>query len=73
MGGDDKANFLPEEMGISACLADKWKSRKIENCGKLEKWKDIRGFNFSHFCLVESGKVEGWKMWVCINLLVHHC
>ena len=45
MGGDDKANFLPEEMGISACLADKWKSRKIENC-EDRKVGDIKYFSF---------------------------
>ena len=32
MGGDDKVNFLPEEMWISARLAGRWKSRKVENC-----------------------------------------
>ena len=32
MGGDDKANFLQEEMWISVYLAGRWKSRKIENC-----------------------------------------
>ena len=27
----------------------------------MEKWEDIKDFNFSSFCLVESEKVEKWK------------
>ena len=27
----------------------------------MEKWEDIKHFNFSIFCLVGSGKMEGWK------------
>ena len=34
---------------------------KIENSGMMEKWDDKKYFNFSHFSLVGSGKVEGWK------------
>ena len=30
----------------------------MENGGRIEKWKDRKDFNFSHFCLVGSGKVE---------------
>ena len=41
----------------------KWKDRKW--------WEDRKNFNFSHFCLVGSGKIEGWKKWVCINSLIH--
>ena len=32
-----------------------WKS------GRMEKWEDKKDFIFSPICLVESGKVEGWK------------
>ena len=42
-----------------------WKS------GRIEKWEDRKYFNFSHFCLIGSEKVEGWKKWVYINLLIH--
>ena len=42
----------------------------VENDGRIEKWNDRKYFNFSNFCLVESGKVEGWKKWFCINLLI---
>ena len=35
--------------------------------GMVEKWEDRKYFNFSPFCLVGSGKVEGWKKWICIN------
>ena len=38
-----------------------WKSLKIENGGRMKKWEDRKYFNFPHFCLVGSGKVEGWK------------
>ena len=38
-----------------------WKSGRIENGGRMEKWEDRKDFNFPHFCLVRSGKVEGWK------------
>ena len=27
----------------------------------MEKWEDRKNFNFPPFCLVGSGKVEGWK------------
>ena len=40
---------------------EKWKSEKIENDGRVEKWEDRKYFNFFLFCLVWSGKVEGWK------------
>ena len=32
---------------------EKWEDRKW--------WEDRKDFNLSHFCLVESEKVEGWK------------
>ena len=31
----------------------------------MKKWEDRKDFNFFPFCLVGSGKVEGWKKWVC--------
>ena len=36
----------------------KWEDRKWQEDGKVGGSKD---FNFPTFCLVESGKVEGWK------------
>ena len=33
----------------------------IENGERMEKWEDIKDFNFFSFCLVESEKVEKWK------------
>ena len=50
-----------------------WKNGRIENCGMIEKWENRKDFIFSHFCLVESGKVEEWKKWVWINLLIYSC
>ena len=38
-----------------------WKSERIENDGRMEKWEDRKDFNLSPLFLVESGKVEGWK------------
>ena len=29
-----------------------WKSGRIENGGRMEKWENIKDFNFSHFRLV---------------------
>ena len=29
--------------------------------GGVKKWEDRKDFNFSHFCLAGSEKVEGWK------------
>ena len=48
-----------------------WKSERIKNDGRMEKWKDRKNFNLSHFCLVGSKKVKGWKKIVFINLLIH--
>ena len=36
-----------------------WKSRRIENEEKIEKWKDRKDLVFSHMCLVE--RIEKWK------------
>ena len=38
-----------------------WKSGRIENGGRMEKWKDRKDFSFSHFYLVGSGKVSLYK------------
>ena len=35
----------------------------------MEKWEVRKDFNFPHFCLVGSEKVEGWKKWAHIPLL----
>ena len=40
---------------------EKLKSRRIKTGGRIEKWKDKQNFNFSHFYLVGSEKVEGVK------------
>ena len=42
-------------------LLKEWKSRRIENVRRMKKWENIKDFNFSHFYLVESEKVEEWK------------
>ena len=38
-----------------------WKSERTENGRRMEKCEDRKIFNLSHFCLVGSGKVKGWK------------
>ena len=39
----------------------KWEDRKWWEDGKGDDKKD---FIFFFICLVESGKVEGWKKWI---------
>ena len=41
---------------------EEWKSGRIENGEMMEKQEDRKNFNFSHFCLVDSEKVEGYKI-----------
>ena len=36
-----------------------WKSERIENWEKIEKWKSRRDLVFSHLCLV--GRMEKWR------------
>ena len=36
-----------------------WKSERIENIGRMEKWEDRKVFSFPHLCLVE--RVEKWR------------
>ena len=48
---------IPNSLG--SIWLEGWKSWKIENGERVEKWEDIKNFDFSHFCLVESEKVEG--------------
>ena len=38
-----------------------WKSKRIENGGRIEKWNDRKDFIFSPICLVNSEKVEGME------------
>ena len=38
-----------------------WKSGRIENGGRTEKWEDRKDFNFPSFCLDESEKSERMK------------
>jgi len=40
---------------------DGWKSERVENGERMKKWNDRKYFNFFPFCLVGSGKIEGWK------------
>ena len=36
----------------------------------MKKWEDKKDFIFSHFCLVESRKVEAWKK-MSLNKFTH--
>ena len=40
-------------------LLDEWKSGRIENRERIEKFKDRKDLVFSHMCLV--GRVEKWR------------
>ena len=40
---------------------EEWKSERIENSERMEKWENRKDFNFSHFCLVRSEKVSLYK------------
>ena len=46
---------------------EEWKSGRIKNSGRMEKWEDRKFFNFSYFCLVRSEKVSWYK------LLIYSC
>ena len=69
--GWDVGYWIKELGPLGSDWLEEWKSGRIENGGRMKKWEDRKDFNFSHFCLVRSRKVEGWKKWVCINLLIH--
>ena len=36
-----------------------WRSRRIENTERIEKWEDRKDFSFFHLCLVRE--VEKWR------------
>ena len=38
---------------------EEWKSRRMKNCGRIEKWKDRKYLVFPRVCLV--GGVEKWE------------
>ena len=38
---------------------EEWKSRRMENCGRMEKWEDGKYLVFPLMCLV--GRVEKWE------------
>ena len=38
---------------------EEWKSRRMENCGRIEKWEDGKYLVFPLVCLV--GGVEKWE------------
>ena len=52
-------SFLLVVRNAGSVWLEGWKSGRIKNGGRMEKWEDRKDFIFSHFCLVGSGKVEG--------------
>ena len=48
-----------QKKSLRIYLVGRWKSRNIENGRRMEKWEDKKDFNFAHFYLVQSKKVEG--------------
>ena len=43
---------------IGSVWLEEWKSGKIKNGERKEKWENRKDFNFPSFCLVGSEKVE---------------
>ena len=50
--GRDEGYHINELGSLGSIWLKKWKSGRIENDGRMEKWENIKDFNFSHFCLV---------------------
>ena len=46
---------------LKVCLVRGVESGRIENYERMEKWESRKDFNFSHFCLIRSGKMKKWK------------
>ena len=65
------ANTVAPLQSLATMLIYVELSLKVHLVGEVEKWEERKYFNFSLFCLVKSEKVEGWKKWVCINLLIY--
>ena len=47
------------EGDLGSVWIEEWKSEKMENCGRIEKWEDGKYLVFPLMCLV--GGVEKWK------------
>ena len=50
--GRDEGYHINELGSLGSVWLKEWKSRRIENGGRMEKWENIKDFNFSHFRLV---------------------
>ena len=50
--GRDEGYHINELGPLGSVWLKEWKSGRIENDGRMEKWENIKDFNFSHFCLV---------------------
>ena len=44
---------------LGSVWMEEWKSRRMENCGRMEKWEDGKYLVFPLVCLV--GGVEKWE------------
>ena len=51
----------PSMLQLGCVWLEGWKSGRIKNDRRMEKWEDRNFFNLSHFCLVGNEKVERWK------------
>ena len=54
---------------LESVWLEEWKSRRIENGGRMEKWKDIKDFNF-HFLFDWEWKSRGMKK-MCLYKFTH--
>ena len=52
---------------LGSIWLEEWKSGRIENWEKIEKWEDIRNLVFSQLYLV--GMMEKWRYWKFICLV----
>ena len=47
---------------------EEWKSGRMENCGKMEKWEDGKYLVFPLMCLVGGAeKLEGGKLFCLVG------
>ena len=51
-------HYLPSDRPLGFVWLEEWKSRRIENCERMEKWEDRKYLVFPLMCLV--GGVEKW-------------
>ena len=54
-------SFISRNGHLESVWMEEWKSGRMENCGRMEKWEDRKYLVFSRVFGWRSGKVGGWK------------